>query len=180
MLLAHKRIAQMARLTRASVCYDAYCGNGSVTQLKRKAKAMNVYKEARIILPASGDLNVIRAVETRLVAAFGGFTKVTAWGAWRAPSGLTDSEPVYVYDVATPAFMGGDVIEMDRAWYGATETLVDIARDAARDLKQAAVYLRLPDGEVHFVTPSGRDINPDVARPLHLRAETFWRARNCQ
>jgi len=142
--------------------------------------AMNVFREARIVLPAHGALDVIRNIESRLVAAFGGFTKLTGFGFWRAPNGQNDAEAVYVYDVAVPAFMGGDCLVRDRAWYGAVETLWDIARDAARDLRQACVYVRFPDGEVHLITPSGRDINPDVARPRHPREETFWRERNGQ
>jgi hypothetical protein len=137
---------------------------------------MNVYREARLILPAAGDLASIRNVETRLVAAFGGYTKITGFGAWRSPHG-TDAEEVFIYDIAVAAFSGGDWLERDRAWYGAVGVLLDIARDAARDLKQACIYLRFPDGEVHLVTPSGRDVNPDTAQPLHVREETFWRMR---
>jgi hypothetical protein len=136
---------------------------------------MNVFKEARIILPMAADAEAVTAVETRLVAAFGGFTSYTGTGAWRASDGHPVVEAVRVYDVAVPAFMAG---YETHAWHGASAELREIARDAARAMAQACVYLRLPDGEVHLVNPTGADINPDVARPSYQRSAAFWNARN--
>jgi hypothetical protein len=136
---------------------------------------MNVFREARIILPMAADVEAVTAVETRLVAAFGGFTSYTGTGAWRAPDGHTDVEAVRVYDVACPAFTTGTI---RRAWYGASLTLREIARDAARAMAQACVYLRLPDGEVHFIRPDGHEYNPDVAPPAYMREDAFWRERH--
>jgi len=136
--------------------------------------AMNVFKEARIILPASDNLAAIREIESRIVSAFGGFTKVVGFGYWRGPHG-TDAEPVLVYDIACPAF---DASEPDRAWLGSEIALREIARDAARDLEQACVYVRMPYGDVHLIRPDGRDYNADVARAPHPRAADFWRMRN--
>jgi hypothetical protein len=136
---------------------------------------MNVFKEARIILPMRADAEALAEIETRLVAAFGEFTSYTGTGAWRAPDGSVMQEAVYVYDVAVPAFVAG---YETHAWHGASLTLREIARDAARAMAQACVYLRLPDGEVHLINPTGADINPDVARPGYQRSAAFWNARN--
>jgi hypothetical protein len=136
---------------------------------------LNVFREARIILPVAGNLAGLREAETRLVAAFGGYTRMTARGAWRDPDGQTIAEMVYVYDVACPAFMAGTI---QRAWYGASLTLREIARDAARAMAQACVYVRTPDGEVHFIRPDGHEYNPDVAPPAYMREDAFWRERH--
>jgi hypothetical protein len=135
----------------------------------------NVFREARIILPASAEFSALAKIEAKLVSAFGGFTRHMGYGAWRNPTGTVEMEQVLVYDIAVPAF---DACQPDRAWLGSAGKLFDIARDAARMLAQECVYLRLPDGEVHLVTPKGRNINPDTASPVYLRAEAFWRARD--
>jgi hypothetical protein len=138
---------------------------------------MNVFREARIILPMRADAEALAAIERRIVAIFGGFTSSVGTGAWRAPDGHTDVEAVRMYDIAVPAFMAGDP---DRAWLGASLTLREIARDAARAMRQECIYLRLPDGEVRLVGPDGRDFNPDTAPAVYPRASEFWRARNGQ
>jgi hypothetical protein len=139
------------------------------------AMSKNVFREARLILPAAGEIASIREIESRLVSAFGGFTKVTGWGAWRDPNGLTDAEAVYVYDIACPAF---DASEPDRAWLGSEIALREIARDAARLLKQECIYVRMPFGDVYLIRPDGKSYNADAASAPHPRASDFWRARN--
>jgi hypothetical protein len=134
----------------------------------------NVFREARIIIPAHGNLAAIREIEARIIAAFGGLTKFTGYGYWLTPHG-TDAEPVIIYDVACPVF---DASEPERAWLGSEITLREIARDAARALAQACVYARMPFGDVYLVKPDGRSYNADTAPAPHPRAADFWRARN--
>jgi hypothetical protein len=136
--------------------------------------AINVFKEARIILPAAGDLASIREIEARLVSSFGGYTKSVGVGAWRSPYG-TDAEEIFIYDIACPVF---DDSEPERAWLGSEIALREIARDAANMLNQACVYVRMPFGDVYLIKPDGRSYNADAASAPHLRAEDFWRARN--
>jgi hypothetical protein len=139
---------------------------------------MNVFREARIILPMRADAEALAAIERRLVAVFGGFTSCVATGAWRAPDGHVEVEAVRMYDIAVPAFMAGAVEDENRAWHGAAAELRMIAREACNRLGQSCVYLRTPDGDVHLVGPDGRDFNPDVAPAVYPRASEFWRARN--
>jgi hypothetical protein len=139
---------------------------------------MNVFREARIILPMRADAEALAAIERRIVAIFGGFTSSVGTGAWRAPDGHTDVEAVRMYDIAVPAFMAGAVEDENRAWHGAAVELRMIACEACNRLEQACIYLRLPDGDVHLVGPDGRDINPDAAPAVYPRASEFWRARN--
>jgi hypothetical protein len=139
---------------------------------------MNVFKEARIILPMRADAEVLAKIERRIVAIFGGFTSHVGTGAWRAPDGHTDVEAVRVYDVAVPAFMAGALEDENRAWHGAAAELRAIACEACNRLEQACIYLRLPTGDVHLVGPNGWDVNPDVAPSVYPRASEFWRARN--
>jgi len=134
----------------------------------------NVFREARLILPAHGDLAAIREIENRLIASFGGFTKIVGYGAWHTPHG-TDAEPILIYDIACPAFDAG---EPERAWLGSEITLREIARDAARNLSQACVYVRMPFGDVYLIRPDGKTYNPDAASAPHPRAADFWRARS--
>jgi hypothetical protein len=139
---------------------------------------MNVFKDARIILPMRADAEELAKIERRIVVSFGGFTSYVGTGAWRAPDGHTDVEAVRVYDVAVPAFTAGALEDGNRAWHGASTELRAIAREACNRLEQACIYLRLPDGEVHLVGPNGRDFNPDTAPAVYPRASDFWRARN--
>jgi hypothetical protein len=139
---------------------------------------MNVFREARIILPAEGDAAEIERIERRLTAVFGGFTRHAGHGAWRAPDGRVMQEAVFIYDVAAPAFMAGAVEDENRAWHGAAAELRAIACEACNRLGQTCVYLRLPTGDVHLVGPNGWDVNPDVAPSVYPRASEFWRARN--
>jgi hypothetical protein len=139
---------------------------------------LNVFREARIILPAESDPAEIERIERRMVAIFGGFTRHAGHGAWRAPDGSVMQEAVFIYDVAVPAFMAGAVEDENRAWRGASAELRAIACEACNRLWQSCVYLRLPDGEVHLVSPHGRDLNPDTAPAVYPRASVFWRSRN--
>jgi hypothetical protein len=139
---------------------------------------MNVFREAKIILPARADAGALATVEARLVAAFGGFTRHAGHGAWRNPGGAIEYEDVLAYVVAVPAFMAGAAEDEIRAWHGASATLREIAREACNRLWQTCVYVRLPDGDVHLVGPDGRDFNPDAAPAVYPRASEFWRARN--
>jgi hypothetical protein len=139
---------------------------------------MNVFQEAKIILPARADADALAAFEARLVTAFGGFTRHAGHGAWRNPGGAIEYEDVLVYVVAVPAFMTGAVEDENRAWHGASAVLRELAREACNRLWQSCVYLRLPTGDVHLVGPDGRDFNPDVAPSVYPRASEFWRARN--
>jgi hypothetical protein len=139
---------------------------------------MNVFREARIILPMRADAEALAEIEARIIRAFGGFTSCVGTGAWRAPDGHADVEAIRVYDVAVPAFMAGAVEDENRAWHGAAAELRAVAREACNRLEQACIYLRLPDGEVHLISPDGRDINPDAAPAVYPRASVFWRSRN--
>jgi hypothetical protein len=139
---------------------------------------MNVFREARIILPAEGDAAEIARIERRMVTVFGGFTRHAGHGAWRALDGRAMQEAVFIYDVAVPAFMAGTIDDELRAWHGAAAELRAIAREACNRLGQSCVYLRLPNGDVHLIRPDGRDFNPDVAPSAYPRASEFWRARN--
>jgi hypothetical protein len=144
----------------------------------------NVYREARIILPATADAAGIAAIEQRLVHLFGGFTRSLGAGAWRDQDGSVVSEDVLIYDVATAAFTAAadasGVLshESERAWLGASTHLRAIARDACNAFRQECVYLRTPDGEVHLIGPSGRDYNPDTATPVYRHAAAFWHRRD--
>jgi hypothetical protein len=139
---------------------------------------MNVFREARIILPAGGDPAEIERIERRIITSFGGFTRTAGHGAWHAPDGRVIQEDVFIYDVASPAFMAGAVDDENRAWHGASAELRAIAREACNRFWQSCVYLRLPDGEVHLIGPDGRNFNPDTASAVYPRASEFWRARN--
>jgi hypothetical protein len=139
---------------------------------------MNVFREARIIIPAGSDPAEIERIERRIITSFGGFTRTAGYGAWRAPDGSVMLEAIFVYDVAAPAFMAGAVDDENRAWHGAAAELRAIAREACNRLWQSCVYLRLPNGEVHLIGPDGRDFNPDTAPAVYPRASDFWRARN--
>jgi hypothetical protein len=139
---------------------------------------MNVFREAKIILPARADADALAAIERRIIAVFGGFTRHAGHGAWRNPGGAIEYEDVLTYVVAVPAFMAGAVEDENRAWHGAAAELRAIAREACNRLGQTCVYLRLPDGDVHLIRPDGRDFNPDTAPAVYPRASEFWRARN--
>jgi hypothetical protein len=139
---------------------------------------MNVFREAKIILPARADADALAVFEARLVTAFGGFTRHAGHGAWRNPGGAIEYEDILTYVVAVPAFMAGAVEDENRAWHGAAAELRAIAREACNRLGQTCVYLRLPTGDVHLINPHGRDFNPDTAPAVYPRASEFWRARN--
>jgi hypothetical protein len=139
---------------------------------------MNVFQEAKIILPARADAGALAAFEARLVTAFGGFTRHAGHGAWRNPGGAIEYEDVLAYVVAVPAFMAGAPEDEGRAWHGASAELRMLACEACNRLNQTCVYIRLPDGEVHLVGPNGWDINADTAPSVYPRASVFWRSRN--
>jgi hypothetical protein len=139
---------------------------------------MNVFREAKIILPARADTDALAAIEARIVRAFGGFTRHAGHGAWRNPGSAIEYEDVLAYVVAVPAFTTSTTETELRAWHGAAAELRAIACEACNRLDQTCVYLRLPDGEVHLVGPHGWDFNPDVAPSVYPRASIFWRSRN--
>ena len=130
------------------------------------------YSEARLILPvpvAPAHTRALEAAEAALVAAFGGFTRQAAAGAWQDGEGCIVREGVYVYDVAVP-FLSGSGEDSGREWAGAMTQLRYIAMRAAQAMEQACVYLRSPAGRVHLITPDGRDFNPDIEPHPYPRA----------
>ena len=129
------------------------------------------YSEARIILPVPVEpahTRALEAAEAALVAAFGGFTRQAASGAWRDDSGCIIREGVYVYDIAVP-LLSGSGEDADREWAGAMTQLRIIAMTAAQKMQQQCVYLRSPIGRVHLITPDGRDYNPDTEQHPYPR-----------
>lgn len=102
-------------------------------------------KEARIILPAYDNTNnPLTGEHTKLrmalTVAFGGFTLTLGHGTYVTRDGAISREPVSIYDVAMP--------DDDNA------VLITIAGRVAFAARQETVYVRLPDGTVHFVPPS--------------------------
>lgn len=104
-------------------------------------------REARLIVPLFDNhgrslISLLRNVEARLTSNFGGVTVLRqVFGAWQDPQGKLYQEPVYVFDVAAP-----DNITSSIALRG-------IAKFAATEGGQLAVYLRHPSGTVEFVRP---------------------------
>jgi hypothetical protein len=81
----------------------------------------------------------VRRLEVMLCERFGGFTRLDAFGGWRH-AGRTFREPMLVYDVA----LNSDMLD-------AVSELRSTAATAKRYLRQEAIYLRLPSGDVEFV-----------------------------
>lgn len=100
-------------------------------------------REARVVCPIASAYSRPQArdrIEDSIVTRFGGFTKTYANGAWRNPdNGEIVSEPVIVYDVA---------VSDDPT---AAKDLIAVAQQIKREFAQECVYLRFPDGEVHFI-----------------------------
>jgi hypothetical protein len=96
-------------------------------------------KEARIILPYDPD-NVAPHAQLRqeLMNAYGGYTSFNGVGAWRSDK-ADIIEPIVVYDVAM-ADLSHDCI-----------VLFGIAKRICAAAQQECVYVRAPDGYVHFV-----------------------------
>jgi hypothetical protein len=141
----------------------------------------NVYHEARIIIPTDVPPAVIAAAEFRMLAAFGGFTRMESYGVWLpAINAVPVAEPVFVYDIACAAFMpeaaatGIVSHESERAFMGASGILASIARDVCRDGAQQCVYLRHPTGEVQLISLQGA---ADAAGPVYRHSVEFWRLR---
>ena len=99
-------------------------------------------REARIIAPIANLAARVR-LEESLTNAFGGWTKYAGIGYWHG-----QRECIAIYDIAVDS--GRELI------------LRVIAGRFCRDAKQECVYLRLPNGNVEFVT----------AVPLQYSSET--------
>ena len=89
--------------------------------------------ECRLILPTSDNdgvtlQDVHRALQSDLIAAFGGYTKTRGMGGWQCGD-LTVEEEVFVYDVAIQQ--------------ANTINLKGIAVAYGKKAKQDAVYLRI-------------------------------------
>ncbi len=103
-------------------------------------------KEFKIILPdhvTGEDYTNTGDFEVNLISAFGGFTRTTGYGAWDNGSNhetRIERELVHIYTVAANE-------PVDRV------KITRIARRAANDFNQTAVYVRHCDGEVEFVSP---------------------------
>ena len=102
-------------------------------------------REAQIILPLADNNgaaypDVLDALEQRLIRTFNGFTYAPATGAWVGPHNKLYREAVRVYSIA---------MEDTRANAAALRSIANLTRMEAR---QEAVYIRLPDGEVEFVS----------------------------
>lgn len=107
-------------------------------------------KEARIVMPA-GSLHAHQIMAEQLIDAFGGYTSVAGSGGWDSGTEVS-TEPVVVYDVA----MEDTDANVDR--------LGEIALDAARALRQKAVYIRRPDGEVLILDVAKETAKREVVR----------------
>ncbi len=107
-------------------------------------------REMRLIVPKDDndgrsldDLH--RTVHERLAQAFNGFTEMSATGVWVCPaSGEVVREPVVSYTIAVHDRQGEAQVLLLAEW---------IAIEAGQD----AIYLRLRDGTVKFVTPPAKD-----------------------
>jgi len=144
----------------------------------------NIYHEARIIIPTDVPPAVVAAAESRLLIAFGGFTRAEAFGAWLpAVNAAPVAEPVYVYDIACAAFMpevsasGIVAHEAERAFMGASVILASIAREICQRGAQACVYLRHPTGEVQLISLQG---TADAAGPVYRHSAEYWRLRSAR
>ena len=106
-------------------------------------------REARIILPCFDNKgtsleNVKRVLEIKLAQEVGGYTLITSGrGSWM------NGEDTFLRQVVTETVWVFDIAVHDNA--GNNEALRCIAVALKDDAKQDAIYLRLPNGEVHFV-----------------------------
>lgn len=111
-------------------------------------------KEARIVMPdfpldGHPDPKAHSVLKAALVNTFGGYTASHGTGGWMAPDGRLMMDSVAIYDVAINAERGTDLAQ-----------LAQIAATAGRALKQQAVYVRYPDGDVEIM-----DLGSIPARP---------------
>ena len=107
-------------------------------------------REARIILPTTDNNgntleHVKRALEMELAKTFGGYTIImTGRGGWMDPHNDNSfarhaiTEAIWIIDVAVE----DGPLQLE---------LFIIARNLKIAARQDAIYLRLPNGEVHFV-----------------------------
>ena len=95
-------------------------------------------REARIVVPTTTITNPHKEIISDLIREFGGFTGFNVFGGWLGPSG-----PEYEYGVAF------DIAVPDNA--ETHDKLEALAKNIKERLKQDAVYLRLPNGEVKFI-----------------------------
>ena len=103
-------------------------------------------REARIILPIVSlereHTTVHKGLRRLLCQSFGGCTVTQGSGAWVDGEGNTITETVTIYDVAVePTTLNG-------------ARVIQLAHNAASDLNQEAVYVRLPTGNV-LILPVG-------------------------
>lgn len=101
-------------------------------------------RDAKIILPTHDNdgvpLDFVRgALETVLLDNFGGFSSYEGTGAWRDDNGKVYKEPHWAFEVA----FARDAKKV--------ADLVNIARWLANAARQDCIYLKTPDGLVHFI-----------------------------
>ena len=130
---------------------------------KRQAKAP-AKCEARLILPTHDNNGrrlrwSLRIVESQLVKAFGGFTRVEGFGAWYDEAGARSAmvggsvqrEPVAVYDIAADDTLVNNM------------RLRSIASKACTTLGQVCIYTKDFRGNVALVySPRTPRINIEV------------------
>jgi len=103
------------------------------------------FGEARIYCPLTdNDGNDLSKIQKHLASIFGdkfgGFTQTNVRGFWRGDHGKDYEQEMLEFEVAVN--VGREATVTD---------LMDIAKWLKIAAKQEAVYLRLPDGKVHFV-----------------------------
>ena len=110
-------------------------------------------REARIIAPIANLAARVR-LEESLTNAFGGWTKYAGIGYWRGlvPQRYGQMECIAIYDIA---------VDPDRE-----TTLRAIAAQFCWAAKQECVYLRLPNGEVEFVTAELLQYSSETSPPI--------------
>lgn len=97
-------------------------------------------REGLIVLPLGVDKKTHKRLADLLLAAFGGFTAVEAWGKWRDPvTGVIYDEPVTQYVIAyEPNKDQDDELHAIADWVLANTT-------------ELAVYMRYADGNVSII-----------------------------
>lgn len=120
-------------------------------------------QEARLIVPIHYHAAEAFAIERILLETFGGWTQTHGAGMWRDEKGNNISEPVRIYDIACEQCLA---------------TIIAL-KDCARillDAGESAVYIRWPNGKVHFATKENLDslLTDDVSGAISTDPE--WAA----
>lgn len=109
-------------------------------------------KEAKILLPTHDNIGrdlqgTHHWLKKRLAERFDGWSAYGGIGGYTMADGSLKTEAHVAYVVVAAAERDG--------YASATEWLIDTAAQLARECEQEAIYLRLPSGNVEFVTENG-------------------------